>query len=381
VSNNLAQIRAFPRPARIFEPTRPVGCVDRVAPERIPALEIRSNTCCVADRSAAPAPGAAGPRSAAAAAGFLLCLAAATAASAQAYPTKAIRMVVPYAAGGPVDIVARFVGQQLTDAYRQQVIIDNRPGGGGNVGLEIVARGAPDGHTLLMGANGVIAINPSLYKNLPVNTERDLAPVGMIGSSAMILVVHPSVSANSVPDLIALARSRPGALNYASSGSGSTAHLSSELFKSMARVNLAHIPYKGAGPALIDLVGGQVQTMFTGISSTLPYVRSGKLKPLAVSSPKRLPQFPELPTVAETVPGYEVTTWYGLFAPAATPDALVGTLNQTLARILTAPDATARIAALGADPRPSTPRELGLTVKQEKAKWARLIKETGARVE
>ena len=300
---------------------------------------------------------------------------------AQAYPSRPIRLVVPYAAGGPVDIVGRIVGQKLSEAFHQQFIVDNRAGGGGNIALEIVAKAAPDGYTLLMGANGVIAINPSLYKTMPVDTQKDFAPVSLVASSAMILVVHPSVAAHSVKDLIALARAKPGALTYASSGSGSTAHLSSELFKSMAKVNLLHVPYKGAGPALTDLVGGQVQVMFTGVSSTLPFVKSGKLKALAVSSEKRLPLLPDMPTVAETLPGYEVLTWYGVFAPAATPRNIVDRLNQAIAQSVASPDTKAKLAALGADAQTNTPREFAQSVAQETAKWARIVKESGARAE
>src|SRR5215510_11123096 len=294
---------------------------------------------------------------------------------AQAYPSRPIRLVVPYAPGGPVDIVGRIVAQKLSVRFQQQFIVDNRAGGGGNIALEIVAKAAADGYTLLMGANGVIAINPSLYKTMPVDTQKDFAPISMVASSAMILVVHPSVAASSVKDLIALARAKPGAINYASSGSGSTAHLASELFKSMAKVNMLHVPYKGAGPALTDLVGGQVQVMFTGVSSTLPFVKSGKLKALAVSSEKRLPLLPDMPTVAETLPGYEVLTWYGVFAPAATPRNIVERLNQAIAQSFVSADAKAKLAALGADAETNSPREFAKAVTQETAKWARIVKE------
>jgi tripartite-type tricarboxylate transporter receptor subunit TctC len=298
-----------------------------------------------------------------------------------AYPVKPIRLVVPYAAGGPVEIVGRIVGHRLTELYNQQVIVDARGGGGGNIGLEIVARAAPDGYTLLMGANGVIAINPSLYKSLPVDTEKDLAPVSLVASSAMIVVVHPSVPAASVKDLIALAKAKPGAINYASSGSGSTAHLATELLKNMARVDMTHIPYKGAGPALTDVMAGQVQAMITAVSTTLPFVKSGKLKALAVSSEKRLALLPDMPTVAETLPGYEVSTWYGVFAPAATPRAIIDNLNATLVKGFATPDAQARLAGLGADAQTSSPQALGQAVRREKAKWAKLVKESGAKVE
>ncbi len=292
-----------------------------------------------------------------------------------------MRLVVPYAAGGPVDIVARITAQKLSEIFSQQVVVDNRAGAGGNIALEVVARSTPDGYTLLMGANGTNAINPSLYKKMPVDPEKDFVPISMVASSAMLLVVHPSLPAANVKQLIALARAKPGAVTYASSGSGSTAHLSGELFKNMARVNLLHVPYKGAGPALIDLVAGQVQTMITGVSSTLPYVKAGRLRPLGVSSEKRQPLLPDVPTIAEQLPGYEVATWYGVFAPAGTPRPVVDKLNQSLVKIFVTPDAQARLAAVGADARTNTPEQFAQAVSKERAKWAVIIRESGARAE
>jgi tripartite-type tricarboxylate transporter receptor subunit TctC len=306
---------------------------------------------------------------------------AAGAALGQQYPDRPLRLVIPYAPGGPVDIVGRVTGMKLTEALGQQVIIDNRAGAGGNIALEIVAKAAPDGYTLLMGANGPIAINPSLYRNMPVDTMKDLSAITMVAASAMILVAHPSLPANTVKELIALAKAKPGGINYASSGSGSTAHLSSELFKSMAGVQMVHVPYKGAGPALADLVGGQVQTMFTGISSTLPYVRSGKLKALGVSSEKRLPILPDVPAVAEELPGYEVSTWYGVFTPAGVPPRVTSRLHSALVQALATTDAQHRLAALGADAHTSTPAEFAEAIRKEHAKWARIIKESGARAD
>lgn len=305
----------------------------------------------------------------------------ANAAHAQDYPTKPIRLVVPFSPGGPVDIVGRLTAQKLTDEFAQQVIVDNRAGGGGNIAIEIVARSAPDGYTLLMGANGTNAINPSLYPKLAVNPATELVPVGMVASSPMILVTHPSVAAHSIKELIALAKAKPGAISFASSGNGSTAHLSSELFKSMTGINIVHIPYKGAGPALTDLVGGQVQIMFTGISSTLPYVKAGRLKALGVSSEKRVPILPDVPAVNEEIAGYEVNTWYGVFAPVQLPKPIVGKLNQTLAKIFATPDARQRLAALGAEPVTMTPEQFALVVRKEIAKWAKVIEESGARPE
>jgi len=304
-----------------------------------------------------------------------------TAVQAAPYPDRPLRLVIPYAPGGPVDIVGRIVGLKLTESLGQQVIIDNRAGAGGNIALEIVAKATPDGYTLLMGANGPIAINPGLYSNMPIDTQKDLAAISMVASSAMILVAHPSLPAGSVKELIALAKARPGNINYASSGTGSTAHLSSELFKSMAGVRMVHVPYKGAGPALTDLVGGQVQTMFTGISSTLPYVKAGKLKAIAVSSEKRLPILPDVPAVAEELPGYEVVTWYGVFAPAGASAAVIDRLQRALAQVFATPDAQNRLAALGADAHTNTPRQFALAIGKERAKWARIIRESGAKVD
>ncbi|HWI15948.1 MAG TPA: tripartite tricarboxylate transporter substrate binding protein [Burkholderiales bacterium] len=306
---------------------------------------------------------------------------AAGTALAQGYPNRPLRMVIPYAPGGPVDIVGRVVGAKLGDALGQQIIIDNRAGAGGNIALEIVAKSAPDGYTLLMGANGPIAINPSLYRNMPVDTLKELHALTMVASSAMILVAHPSLPASTVKELIALAKARPGGINYASSGSGSTAHLASELFKSMAGVQMVHVPYKGAGPALADLVGGQVQTMFTGISSTLPYVKSGKLKALAVSSEKRLPIMPELAAVAEDLPGYEVATWYGVFTPVGVARGVLERLHGALVQVLGTADAQQRLAALGADAHTNTPAQFAAAIRAERAKWARIIKESGAKAD
>jgi tripartite-type tricarboxylate transporter receptor subunit TctC len=306
---------------------------------------------------------------------------AAAVAVAQDYPARPVRLVVPYAPGGPVDIVARITAQKLSETLGQQVVVDNRAGAGGNIALEVVARSSPDGYTLLMGANGTNAINPGLYKKMPVDPEKDLAPVSMVASSALILVVHPSLPAASVKQLIALARSKPGAVMYASSGSGSTAHLSGELFKSMAKVDLLHVPYKGAGPALTDLMAGHVQTMITGISSTLPYVKAGRLRALGVSSEKRQPLLPDVPAIAEQLPGYEVATWYGVFVPAATPRPVVDRLNQAITRIFATPDARARLAAVGADAQTNTSEQFAQAVSKERAKWARIIRESGARAE
>ena len=299
----------------------------------------------------------------------------------QDYPVKPIRLVVPYSPGGPVDIVGRIVAQKLTPALSQQVIVDNRAGGGGNLAVEIVAKSAADGYTLLMGANGTNAINPGLYPHLAVDPARELAPITMIASSPMILVVHPTLSAHSVKEFVALAKSKPGAINFASSGNGSTAHLASELLKSMTGINIVHVPYKGAGPALTDLVGGQVQTMITGVSSTLPYVKGGRLRPLAVSSDKRLAILPDVPALAEEVAGYEVNTWYGVFAPVQTPRPIIDKLNRTLASLFATADARERLAALGAEPVTMPPEQFAAAIHKETVKWAKVIKNAGVRPE
>ena len=306
-------------------------------------------------------------------------LALASPAIAQDYPAKPIRLIVPYSPGGPVDIVGRLTAQKMTDELKQQVIVDNRAGGGGNIAVETVARSTADGYTLLFGSNGTNAINPGLYAKLAFNVEKDLVPIDMVASSPLILVTHPAVPANSVRELVALAKIKPGTINYASAGSGSTAHLAGELFKSMAGINLVHVPYKGAGPAVTDLVGGQVQIMLTAISSTLPHVKSGRLKALAVSSEKRVALLPELPAVNEEIPGYEVNTWYGVFAPVQLPRRHVDRLNQALVKIVSTTDTRQRLAALGAEPVAMSPEQFAVTVHKEIAKWAKVITASGAR--
>jgi tripartite-type tricarboxylate transporter receptor subunit TctC len=311
---------------------------------------------------------------------LVVALFAATAQAAD-YPTRPIRLIIPYAPGGPVDISGRIIALKLTEAFGQQVIVDNRAGGGGNIAVEIAAKSAPDGYTLLMGANGTNAINPSLYPKLAVDPAKELAPLGLVASSPMILVAHPSLPAANVKELVALAKAKPGTINFASSGSGSTAHLSSELLKLMSGVQIVHVPYKGASPALTDLVAGQTQFMITGVSSTLPFVKSGKLKALGVSSDKRLAILPDVPTVAEAIPGYEVITWYGVFAPVATPKPITDKLTMALSKIVASPDARERFAALGADANFLPPDKFAAMVRVETAKWAKVIKESGAKPE
>jgi len=295
------------------------------------------------------------------------------------YPTRPIRMVIAYSAGGPVDIVGRLAGAKLADAAGQQVVADNRAGANGNIATEIVAQSTPDGYTLLVGSNGSIAINPSLYPSLKANPVHDLAPIILLASSPLILVTHPSIAPTSINELIQLAKLRPGSINFASAGSGSSAHLAAELFKGSTATNLVHIPYKGAGPALTDLVAGQVQIMFTGVSATLPFVKSGKLKALGVTGARRVGILPDVPAIGESVSGYEVTTWYGVFAAAKTHPAIINRLYNLLADALATADTRQRLSALGADAAGLPPEKFAPMIRQEVAKWAKVVKDAGIR--
>ncbi|MCW5603155.1 MAG: tripartite tricarboxylate transporter substrate binding protein [Burkholderiales bacterium] len=305
----------------------------------------------------------------------------ATGACAQPYPERPVRVIVPYSPGGVVDSVARIAGSRLAIMLGQQIVVDNRAGGGGNIGVEIVVRATPDGYTLLMGSNGTNAINPSLYARLPFDPAKDLVPVSLVATGALALVVPASLPATSVSALIALARTKPDAINYASSGNGSTSHLAGELFKSMAGIDMVHVPYKGAAPALIDVASGRIQVMFTGVSTTLPHVKAGRLKALGVTGGKRLEVLPGTPAVAEQLPGYDVTSWYGVFAPAGTPKKRVDILQRSFATILATQEAQTSIAAIGAEAEASTPEQLGRMVHQERIKWAKVIRAIGTRVE
>jgi tripartite-type tricarboxylate transporter receptor subunit TctC len=304
---------------------------------------------------------------------------AAAGAHAQTFPSKPIRMVVPFTPGGTTDILARTVGQKMTEHWGQPVVIDNRPGAGGNIGSELVAKAPPDGYTLLMGTISTHAINASLYKKLPFDPTRDFAPVSRVGTLPNILIVHPSVPVKSVRELIELAKSKPGELNFASSGVGTSLHLSGELFNSMAGVKLVHIPYKGSSPALADLLGGQVKIMFDNLPSALPHVKAGKLKPLAVTSTKRAAVLPEVPTVIESgLPGFEVTSWFAVFAPAKTPKDIVTKLNGEIVKILNSGDVKEKLTQIGVDAAPTTPEELAAFAKAETEKWGKVVKATGA---
>jgi tripartite-type tricarboxylate transporter receptor subunit TctC len=306
---------------------------------------------------------------------------AAASAHAQVYPDKPVRMIVPFAAGGILDIVARAVGERLNGPLGQPVVVDNRSGAGGAIGAEITARAAPDGYTLLTGHIGTHAINPSLYPKLAYDPVRDFAPITLVAMFPLGLFVHPSVPAQSVSELVALARAKPGQLNFASAGSGGPTHMAGEMLKAMARIDIVHVPYKGNAAALNDLLGGRVQMFFSNLLTAMPHVRSGRLRALAVSTAKRSLQVPELPTMAEAgVPGYEMTNWIGMLAPAATPRAIVLRLNRDIAAILGAPDMKERFRAQGLDLVSSTPEEFAAFIRSELAKWRKVVKESGARV-
>jgi len=311
---------------------------------------------------------------------ILLC--AATYATAQQYPAKPIRIVVPFPAGGIADLFARVIGQKFSEAWGQPVVVDNRPGAGGNIGAEIVAKSPADGYTLVMGSIGTHSVNVSLFSKLAFDPVRDFAPVALVMEAEGLLVLHPSVPAKSVKELIALARARPGQVAYASAGHGTAGHLSGELFKSMAKVDMVHVPYKGNVPAITDLMAGQTSLLFATMPTVLPQVQAGRLKALAVTSSTRSPAAPELPTVAEAaLPGYSVTNWIGLFAPAGSPRDIVSKLNGETIRIMQAPDIRKRLANEGAKFTAKTPEEFGAFVRSEIAKWAKVVKEAGIRVD
>ena len=298
------------------------------------------------------------------------------------FPLKPVRFVVGFPPGGPSDILARALAQKLAELWGQQVVVENHAGAGGNIAAELVAKSAPDGYTWLLGNNGILATNASLYRKLGYDVVKDFAPVTLIAVQPNILVVNPAVPANSVRELIALAGSRPGQLNYASSGSGAAAHLAGELFKSMAGVDIVHVPYKGAQPALTDLIAGHAQLMFATSASVVPYIKSGRLRALAVTTAGRSSLLPDLPTVAEAgVPGFEAITWHGVVVPSATPVALVARLNRDIVQVLGMADLRERLAGLGAEVAVGTPLEFTDYIARETPKWAAVVKKSGARAE
>jgi tripartite-type tricarboxylate transporter receptor subunit TctC len=312
----------------------------------------------------------------------LLTTAAAASAYAQDYPVKPIRFIAPNLPGGPTDILARLIGQKLSESLGQPVVIENRAGAGGNIGTEAAAKAPPDGYTLVTGNNATFGANVSLYKHLGFDPVKDFAPVSLVATQPNILVVHPSLPATSVKQLIALAKARPGQLNYSGSGMGAAAHLAAELFKSMTATDIVHISYKSAAPALTDLIAGQTQLMFATSLSVVPHIKANRVRALAVTTAKRARVMPELPTIAEAgVPGFEASTWHGVLVPAGTPAAVVNKLNAEIVRMLQLPDVRERLGTLGAEIVGSTPREFAEHIQREIPKWAKVIKDAGVRLD
>jgi tripartite-type tricarboxylate transporter receptor subunit TctC len=310
---------------------------------------------------------------------ILVLAGAATAAAAQSYPSRPIRLIVPFPPGGSTDLVARVVGLKMSDAWSQQVVIDNRPGANGMIGSEIVARAAPDGYTIVLGTIGPFGINAGLYK-MPYDIVKDFAPITYSANVANVLVVNPSVPAKDVKELLALARAKPGTLTFGSSGTGGAPHMAVELFRLLGKVNVTHVPYKGGGPAMADLVGGQISGSFASMPSAMPFIKAGKLRPLGVSAAKRSPALPDVPTVAEAgLPGFAVLDWQGFFTTAKTPTETVNKLNAEIRRILAQPDD--RLTSAGVEVQTTTPKEWGDFVKSEVEKWQKVTKDAGIKVE
>jgi tripartite-type tricarboxylate transporter receptor subunit TctC len=315
--------------------------------------------------------------------GFLLFLLCASVTHAGDYPDHAIRFVIAFTPGGPSDLLTRTIGQKLSERLGQPVVADNRPGAGGNLAADIVAKAPPDGYTLLMGNIGILAANASLYGHLPYDPLKDLAPIILVGAQPNVLVVHPSLPVRSVAELIALAKAEPGRLDYASSGNGAPSHLSAELFKAMAGLDIVHVAYRGAMPALTDLVAAQgVQLMFATSVSALPFIRSGQLRALAVTTLTRAPLLPELPTMAEAgLPGFESTTWHGVVTTAGTPAPVIDRLNREIAAILALSDVRHALSTLGVDVLGGTPAQFAAYIRAEIPKWAEIVRISGAHVD
>jgi tripartite-type tricarboxylate transporter receptor subunit TctC len=301
---------------------------------------------------------------------------------AQDYPTRPITLVVPYAAGGGNDTMARIVADKMSRTLGQQIVIENRAGAGGTIATRQVAKSAPDGYTLVIGGTGTLAVNPTLYANVGYDPRKDFAPIGLIGTSALVVLVHPSVPAKTIRELIDLARKDPGKLNYASAGVGSGIHLGTVLFEHMAEVKLTHVPYRGSGPALTDLVGGHVTVYFSSLPPAVQLIRDGKVRALAVTGAQRAKALPDLPTVAEAgLPGYESVLHYGIAAPAGTPRPIIGKLSAALREAVMAPDTQERMAADGTEPLASTPEDYAADIDREETKWSAIVRKSGAKAE
>ena len=300
-------------------------------------------------------------------------------AAAQNYPTKPITIVVPFAAGGTTDILARLVGQHLSTELGQPVVVENKAGAGGNIGAAFAAKAAADGHTLFMGTVGTHAINASLYKKLPYDPIKDFAPLTRVAMVPNLLVAHPSQPFKTVQEMIAYAKANPGKINFGSPGNGASPHLSGELFKSMTKVDMVHVPYKGSAPAVSDLLGGQISIMFDNLPSVIPHVRSGKLRAIAISTAKRSADLPDVPTISEAgVPGYEATSWFGMFAPAATPKPVLDKISAALGKVLANAEVKKKIDDQGGEPANETPAQFADFIQKESLKWGKVVKESGA---
>ena len=307
---------------------------------------------------------------------------AASAADPAAFPTHPVRLVIPFPAGGPLDAVGRAIAQKLGDAWGQSVVVDNRPGAGGNIGADLVAKSAPDVYTVVMGALSTHAVNPSLYPSMPYDAVKDFAPITLVAITPNVLVVNPSLPVHSVQELIAYAKAHPGKLSFGSGSNGSAGHLAGELFKVDAGVDMVHVPYRGAAPAMQALLAGDTQLMFDNLASAMPQVRAGKLRALAVTTAKRSPLVPELPTMAEAgLKDFDIATWFGLLAPAGTPQPVIAKWNAEVSRILAAPDMRERLALQGAEAAPTTPEQFARFIAAEVPKYARIVKASGAKVD
>ena len=311
----------------------------------------------------------------------VLCVASVTA-SAQTFPAHAVRLIVPWTPGGATDILARTMGQKMSEEWKQQVIVDNRPGGNGIIGTELAAKAAPDGYTLLMGATGPNSVLPSLMPKLPYDALKDFEPVSLVATTTYVLSVHPSMPVATVKELVALAKARPGQFTFASAGTGTPNHLSGEMFKSMTGIDMRHVPYKGSAPAMTDVMAGQVTMNFENIAPVLPYVKAGKLKALGITAPKRSPLLPDVPTIAESgYPGFQAVGWFGLLVPAGTPKDVVMKVNAASVRALRLPDVAERLTGIGVEIHASSVEAFDAFLKAELAKWAKVIKDAGVRLE
>jgi tripartite-type tricarboxylate transporter receptor subunit TctC len=300
---------------------------------------------------------------------------------AQGFPNRTVRIVVPYGPGGGVSILAQLVGQKMQEILKQPVVVDNRPGAGGNLGADLVAKSPPDGYTLLFGTIQTHGVNPALVAKLAYDPVKDFVAVAPATTFPFLLVVTPSLPVSNVAELIALARQKPGTLNYSSAGTGTGTHLAGELLKSMGHVDITHVPYKGGGDALTDVIAGRVEMTFVGIPAALPFIKAGKLRALAVSGMQRLADLPSVPTVAETLPGFDVSSWNGFFAPAGTSPAIVMRLNDEIEKIVRLPDVRRQLATLGADPFPGTPEQFATYERDEIVKWGGVVKAAGIKAE